>query len=124
MKKQEREKHLTKYTEQQPKARPTSSRAAHRVTAGEQVDSPPSKSDEDDGKKLAMRRALADCLKREVIDKNWIQNNLEWIPVTAGLFVGLFNISATSPVSLVSDVNFRYMYYDYQLNKVQQKVST
>ena len=90
MKKQEREKHLTKYTEQQPKARPTSSRAAHRVTAGEQVDSPPSKSGEDDGKKLAMRRALADCLKREVIDKNWIQNNLGWIPVTAGSFVGLF----------------------------------
>lgn len=70
LKKEEREKSLTKYTEQQPKARPTSSRAAHRVTAGEQVDSPASKSSEDDGRKLAMRRALADCLKREVIDKN------------------------------------------------------
>ncbi|KAL9953662.1 hypothetical protein ACROYT_G041113 [Oculina patagonica] len=70
LKQQEREKSLTKYTEQQPKARPTSSRAARRVTAGEQVDSPASKTSEDDGKKLAMRRALADCLKREVIDKN------------------------------------------------------
>ena len=69
LKRQEREKSLTKYTEQQPKARLTSARAARRVTAGEQVNSSPSKSGEDDAKKLAMRRALADCLKREVIDK-------------------------------------------------------
>lgn len=70
LKRQEREKNLAKYTEQQPKARPTSSRAARRVTAGEQVASPAAKSDEDEGKKLAMRRALADVLKREVVDKN------------------------------------------------------
>lgn len=70
LKRQEREKSLAKYTEQQPKARPTSARAARRVTAGEQVDSAASKSSEDDAKKLAMRRALAECLKREVIDKD------------------------------------------------------
>ena len=70
LKRQEREKNLTKYTEQQPKARPTSARAARRVIAGEQVDSPAPKSSEDEAKKLAMRRALADCLKREVIDKD------------------------------------------------------
>lgn len=70
LKRQEREKNLTKYTEQQPKARPTSSRAARQVTAGEQVPSPAAKSDKDGEKKLAMRRALADVLKREVVDKN------------------------------------------------------
>lgn len=70
LKRQEREKNLTKYTEQQPKARPTSSRAARQVTAGEQVPSPTAKSDKDGEKKLAMRRALADVLKREVVDKN------------------------------------------------------
>lgn len=69
LKKQEREKSLAKFTEQQPKARPTTSRAAHRVTAGEQVEPLASQSSEQDAKKLAMRRALADVLKREVIDK-------------------------------------------------------
>lgn len=69
LKKQEREKSLTEYTEQQPKARPTTSRAARRVTAGEQVESLASKSSEEEAKKLAMRRALADVLKREVVDK-------------------------------------------------------
>lgn len=69
LKRQEREKSLTKYTEQESKARPTSAHTARRVTAGEQVDSPPSKSSQEDANKLAMRRALADCLKREVIDK-------------------------------------------------------
>ena len=71
MKKQERQKQLATYTEQQPKDRPTSSRAARRVTAGEQAESPASKpSKEEEEKKLAMRRALADCLKREVVDKS------------------------------------------------------
>ncbi|CAH3043465.1 unnamed protein product [Porites evermanni] len=70
LKRQEREKSLTKYTEQESKARPMSAHTARRVTAGEQVDSPPSKSSQEDANKLAMRRALADCLKREVIDKD------------------------------------------------------
>ena len=69
MKRQTREKQLTKFTEQQPKARPTSARTAHRVTAGERVESPTSTTPAEDQKKLAMRRALADALKREVIDK-------------------------------------------------------
>ncbi|XP_074630876.1 uncharacterized protein LOC141889472 [Acropora palmata] len=69
LKKREREKSLTKYTEQQPKARPTTAKAAHRVTSGEQVEPLASESSEQDAKKLAMRRALADVLKREVIDK-------------------------------------------------------
>jgi hypothetical protein len=69
MKKQEREKKLHKYTEEQPKARPTSARAARQVTAGERVTSP-SPSSPTDEKKLAMRRALADVLKREVIEKH------------------------------------------------------
>lgn len=69
MKRQTREKHLTKFTEQQPKARPTSAQTARRVTAGEKVESA-SKNPADDQKKFAMRRALADALKREVIDKS------------------------------------------------------
>lgn len=69
LKKQERERSLTKYTEQQPKARPTTAKAAQRVTSGEQVEPLASESSEQDAKKLAMRRALADVLKREVIDK-------------------------------------------------------
>lgn len=71
MKQQEREKKLHKYTEEQPKARPTSARAAHRVTAGERVTSPSGSGSASptDEKKLAMRRALADVLKREVIEK-------------------------------------------------------
>lgn len=72
LKKQERQKRLTTYTEQQPKARPTSSRAARRVTDGQQAEpeasQPPSQEDKE--KKLAMRRALAKCLKQEVVDKH------------------------------------------------------
>ena len=67
LKKQTRENHLTKFTEQQPKARPTSARTARRMTAGEKVES--SSNHDEDKKKFAMRRALADALKREVIDK-------------------------------------------------------
>ena len=72
LKKQERQKRLVTYTEKEPKARPTSARAARRVTDGQeaepQASGPPS--EEDKEKKLAMRRALAKCLRQEVVDKN------------------------------------------------------
>ncbi|XP_032232931.1 cilia- and flagella-associated protein 36 isoform X1 [Nematostella vectensis] len=70
LKQQERNKHLAVYTEQDAKgrARPTSARAARRVTDGERPESTSSDSS-DQEKKLAMRRALADVLKREVIEK-------------------------------------------------------
>ncbi|KAK3747134.1 hypothetical protein QZH41_015122 [Actinostola sp. cb2023] len=70
MKKQQREKNLVKFTEDQPKTRPMSARAARRATAGEHSGLAPSAASPPDDKKLAMRRALADVLKREVIDKH------------------------------------------------------
>lgn len=66
LKKQQREKNLEKFTEEQPKSRPMSARAARTATSGTTAE-PTSPTDD---KKLAMRKALASVLKREVIEKN------------------------------------------------------
>lgn len=63
-KKSAREKSLDAFEKSQPTARPKSSRAARQATQGDvKVDA------QVDEKKLAMRKALAECLKKEVIDK-------------------------------------------------------
>ena len=62
MKKEAREKHLGVEVQSQPK-RPASARAARSAMKGGDM---PATSDEDE-KKMAMRRAIADKLKREVI---------------------------------------------------------
>lgn len=62
LKKQEREKQLSAYTEAKPE-RPTSARVARQAVAGTIVDNTPRKDD----KKIAIRKALADKLKKEVV---------------------------------------------------------
>ncbi|CAB4032179.1 Hypothetical predicted protein [Paramuricea clavata] len=68
LKKQERTKRLNTFEEDAPK-RPMSSRVARRVTAGTEAEKPPANEiDEQQQKKLALRRALASRLKKEVIN--------------------------------------------------------
>ncbi len=68
LKKQERTKRLNTFEEETPK-RPVSSRVARRVTAGTEVEKPqPKEIDEQQQKKLELRRALAARLKKEVIN--------------------------------------------------------
>ena len=65
MKNKEREKQLDTYTASQP-TRPTSARTARKaVTGGDTTQG----SDPMDTKKLAVRKALADKLKKEIIYK-------------------------------------------------------
>ena len=69
MKKQEREKRLDIYSANQPK-RPTSARVARRAVTEEETGKQEAHSETvDDPKKLAMRKALADRLKKEVLYK-------------------------------------------------------
>jgi hypothetical protein len=68
LKKQERTKRLNTFEEDAPK-RPMSSRVARRVTAGTETETPPANEiDEQQQKKLALRRALASRLRKEVIN--------------------------------------------------------
>ena len=66
LKKQERTKRLNTFEEDAPK-RPMSSRVARRVTTGAEVEKP-KEIDEQQQKKLELRRALAARLKKEVIN--------------------------------------------------------
>ena len=69
MKSKEREKQLDTYTACQPQ-RPTSARTARQAVACMDADQERSiASDEVDTKRLAVRKALADKLKKEVIYK-------------------------------------------------------
>ncbi|XP_057315377.1 cilia- and flagella-associated protein 36-like [Hydractinia symbiolongicarpus] len=65
MKKQEREKQLSEYTKSQPK-RPSSARVAKQAVTGEIAAPAPSAEDQ---KRMAMRKALAEKLKKEVVYK-------------------------------------------------------
>lgn len=68
LKKQERTKRLHTFEEDAPK-RPMSSRVARRVTAGTETEKAPSNEmDEQQQKKLDLRRALAARLKKEVVN--------------------------------------------------------
>ena len=68
LKKQERTKRLNIFEEDAPK-RPMSSRVARRVTAGTEAEKPKANElDEQQQKKLELRRALAARLKKEVVN--------------------------------------------------------
>lgn len=71
LKKKERNKNLSTFTEEQAKSRPKSARAARQVTAGINGSGgeSASKTKEEQDKTLAMRKALAERLKQEVINK-------------------------------------------------------
>ena len=66
MKNQEREKQLLTYTKTAPQ-RPASARVAKKAISGEASDEPMSA---DEQKKLAMRRVLAERLKKQVVYKD------------------------------------------------------
>ena len=73
MKNEEREKQLSAYTKSLPK-RPASAKAAQQAVAGEikgesATGATKTELSADDQKKIAMRKALAERLKKEVIYK-------------------------------------------------------
>ena len=69
LKKAEREKQLDNYSKtESSKKRPTSARVARQAVSGGGGDTKPAASAED-AKKFAMRKALAEKLKKEVINK-------------------------------------------------------
>ena len=69
MKNREREKQLDTYAASQPK-RPTSARIARKAVAISDTDQFKSDaSEQEDTKRLAVRKALADKLKKEIIYK-------------------------------------------------------
>ncbi|XP_071833301.1 cilia- and flagella-associated protein 36-like isoform X2 [Apostichopus japonicus] len=72
LKKREREKNLSTFTEEEAKSRPKSARAARQATSGLDGSSGgmAAKSKEEQEKTLAMRKALAERLKQEVINKS------------------------------------------------------
>lgn len=75
LKKQERAKRLQTFEQEQPVKRPMSSRVARRVTQGNEAEKPLTNEDsEKEQKMLAMRRALAERLKKEVVNKHFEKN--------------------------------------------------
>jgi len=66
LKKAEREKQLDQYSKTESKKRPTSARVARQAVSGVEVK--PAESAED-ARRMAMRKALAEKLKKEVINK-------------------------------------------------------
>jgi hypothetical protein len=73
LKKQERTKRLNTFEEETPK-RPVSSRVARRVTAGTEVEKPqPKEIDEQQQKKLELRRAVA-ARKRSLMLNKQLEN--------------------------------------------------
>ena len=68
MKNKEREKQLDTYAASQPK-RPTSARTARKAVAIGDTDQVKPASEQADTKRLAVRKALADKLKKEIIYK-------------------------------------------------------
>ena len=72
LKKQERAKRLQMFEDEQPVKRPMSSRVAQRIAQGREADKPATSAvSEQEQKKLAMRRALAERLKKEVINEQF-----------------------------------------------------
>lgn len=67
LKKAEREKQLQQYEKSEPKKRPTSARVARQAVSGEPIQAPEISAE--DAKRIAMRKALAEKLKKEVIHK-------------------------------------------------------
>ena len=68
MKKNERKKQLDQYSKTESKKRPTSARVARQAVSGGAEAAKPAVSAED-AKKIAMRKALAEKLRKEVINK-------------------------------------------------------
>ena len=67
LKKSEREKQLNQYEKSEPRKRPTSARVARQAVAGKPIQAPEVSAE--DAKRIAMRKALAEKLKKEVIHK-------------------------------------------------------
>lgn len=69
LKRKEREKQLNQYTKTQPKARPSSARIAKQALGGETPQASVPEPSADELKRIAMRKALAEKLKKEVVHK-------------------------------------------------------
>jgi len=69
MKKNEREKQLDQYSKTESKKRPTSARVARQAVSGGGAEAAKPAVSAEDAKKIAMRKALAEKLRKEVINK-------------------------------------------------------